>query len=131
MNSFRWHLWLISSKQARNYMSRRSEKLLDKQQLREGEFNVRRVQVESLDQFRIMAQRTVEAYILLADGDEGTIWSSKRVQYQHSRNGRYWWMYDYIGDSECCYTERQFASSTNIVEAIGKAALYVELDTDR
>jgi hypothetical protein len=31
MNSFSWHLWLISSKQARNYMSRKSEKLLDKQ----------------------------------------------------------------------------------------------------
>src|SRR5262249_26877437 len=31
MNSFRWHLWLLYSKQARNYMSRKSEKLLDKQ----------------------------------------------------------------------------------------------------
>jgi hypothetical protein len=27
MNSFSWHLWLLSSKQARNYMSRKSEKL--------------------------------------------------------------------------------------------------------
>ncbi len=87
--------------------------------------NVRRVQVESLDQFRIMAQRPIEAYILLGDG---TLRSSKRIQYQHNRNGRHWWMYEYIGDSERYYTERQFASSTNIVEAIGKAALYVELE---
>jgi len=87
--------------------------------------NVRRVQVESLDQFRIMAQRPIEAYILLGDG---TPRSSKRIQYQHNRNGRHWWMYEYIGDSERYYTERQFASSTNIVEAIGKAALYVELE---
>jgi hypothetical protein len=94
----------------------------------EGEFNVLRVRVESLDQFRIMAQRPVEAYVLLVDGAEGRVWSSRRIQYQHSRNGRHWWMYDYTGDSECYYTERQFASCTNIVEAIGKAALYVELE---
>jgi hypothetical protein len=87
--------------------------------------NERRFQVESLDQFRIMAQRPVEAVVLLADG---TARSSKRIQYQHSRNGRHWWMYDYMGDSERYYTERQFASSTTIVEAIGKAALYVELE---
>src|SRR6266702_4766809 len=99
--------------------------------LGEGEFNVRRVQVESLDQFRIMAQRPVDAYILLDVLDDGTARSSKRIQYQHNRNGRHWWMYDYMGDSERYYTERQFASSKNIVEAIGKAALYVELDTDR
>ena len=91
----------------------------------ESQFNGRRVQVESLDQFRIMAQRPVEAYVLLADG---TVHSSKRIQYQHNRNGRHWWMYDYMGDSERYYTEWQFASSTNIVEAIGKAALYVELE---
>ena len=90
--------------------------------------NVRRLQVESLDQFRIMAQRPVEAYVLLADSADGTVWSSKRIQDQHNRNGRHWWMYDYTGDSERYYTERQFASSTNIVEAIGKAALYVELE---
>ncbi len=88
--------------------------------------NVRRVQVESLDQFRIMAQRPVDAYIELLD--DGTARSSKRIQYQHNRNGRHWWMYEYIGDSERYYTERQFASSTSIVEAIGKAALYVGLD---
>ncbi len=40
-------------------------------------------------------------------------------------------MYDYVGDSERYYTERQFVSDTNIVEAIGKAALYVELDLVR
>ena len=90
--------------------------------------NVRRVQVESLDQFRIMAQRPVDAYIELLD--DGTARSSKRIQYQHNRNGRHWWMYESIGDSERYYTERQFASSTNIVEAIGKAALYVELDIE-
>ena len=88
--------------------------------------NVRRVQVESLDQFRIMAQRPIDAHILLNDG---TPRSSKRIQYQHNRNGRHWWMYEHIGDSERYYTERQFASSTNIVEAIGKAALSVVLDT--
>jgi hypothetical protein len=87
--------------------------------------NVRRVQVESLDQFRIMAQRPVDVYILLG---AGAISSSKRIQYQHNRNGRHWWMYDYMGDSEHYYTERELASSTNIVEAIGKAALYVELE---
>jgi hypothetical protein len=87
--------------------------------------NVRRVQVESLDQFRIMAQHPVDAYILL---DDGTARSSKRIHFQHNRNGRHWWMYEYVVDSERYYTERQFASSTNIVEAIGKAALYVELD---
>lgn len=92
--------------------------------------NVLRVQVESLDQFRIMAQRPVEAYVLLADSSNGTVWSSKRIQYLHNRNGRHWWMYDYMGDSERYYTERQFANSTNIVEAIGKAALYVELELD-
>jgi predicted transcriptional regulator len=92
-----------------------------------GEFNVRRVQVESLDQFRIMAQRPVEVYVLLGDG---TVHSSKRVQYQHNRNGRHWWMYESVGDSERYYTERQFTSDTNIVEAIGKAALYVEVDPD-
>jgi hypothetical protein len=90
--------------------------------------NSLRVQVESLDQFRIMAQRPVEAYVLLGDGAEGTFWSSKRVQYQHNRNGRHWWLYDYVGDSERYYTERQFANSTIIVEAIGKAALYVEVE---
>ncbi len=95
--------------------------------LGEGEFNVRRVQVESLDQFRIMAQRPVEAYVLLGDG---MAHGSKRIQYQHNRNGRHWWMYDYVGNSERYYTEQQFASSTNVVEAIGKAALYVELDPD-
>jgi hypothetical protein len=89
--------------------------------------HVRRVQVESLDQFRIMAQRPIDAYILLSDG---TPRSSKRIQYQHNRNGRHWWMYEYVGDSERYCTERQFASSTNVVEAIGKAALYVELDID-
>ena len=87
--------------------------------------NVPRVQVESLDQLRIMAQRPIEAYILLGDG---TARSSKRIQYQHNRNGRHWWMYDYMGDSERYYTERQFARDTNIVTAIGKAALYVELE---
>ena len=89
--------------------------------------NVRRVQVESLDQFRIMAQCPIDAHILLNDG---TPRSSKRIQYQHNRNGRHWWMYESIGDSERYYTERQFASSTNIVEAIGKAALYVELEIE-
>ena len=89
--------------------------------------NVRRVQVESLDQFRIMAQRPVDAFILFERGDDSAR-SSKRIQYQHNRNGRHWWMYDYTGDSEHYYTERQFASDTNIVEAIGKAALYVELE---
>ncbi len=93
--------------------------------------NVPRLQVESLDQFRIMAQRPVEASVLLADGAEGRIWSSKRIQYQHNRNGRHWWMYDYTGGSERYYTERQFANSTNVVDAIGRAALYVELDPDR
>lgn len=83
------------------------------------------VQVESLDQLRIMAQRPLEAYIVLGDG---TARSSKRIQYQHKRNGRHWWMYESIGDSERYYTERQFANSTTIVEAIGKAALYVELE---
>ncbi len=90
--------------------------------------NVPRLQVESLDQFRIMAQRPVEAYVLIADSAEGTVWSSKRIQYQHNRNGRHWWMHDYTGGSVRYYTERQFASSPNIVEAIGKAALYVELE---
>ncbi len=89
--------------------------------------DIRRVQVESLDQLRIMAQRPIDAHILLNDG---TPRSSKRIQYQHNRNGRHWWMYESIGDSERYYTERQFASSTNIVEAIGKAALYVELDIE-
>jgi hypothetical protein len=89
--------------------------------------NVRRFQVESLDQLRIMAQRPVDAYILLVRGDDSAR-SSKRIQYQHNRNGRHWWMYESVGDSERYYTERQFASSTNIVEAIGKAALYVELE---
>ncbi len=89
--------------------------------------DIRRVQVESLDQLRIMAQRPIDAHILLNDG---TPRSSKRIQYQHNRNGRHWWMYEHIGDSERYYTERQFASSTNIVEAIGKAALYVELDIE-
>jgi hypothetical protein len=89
---------------------------------------VRRMQAESLDQFRMMAQRPIEAYILL--GDDCRSRSSKRIQYQHNRIGRHWWKYEYIGDSERYYTERQFASSTNIVEAIGKAALYVELDMD-
>ena len=87
--------------------------------------NTLRVQVESLDQFRIMAQRPVEIYVSLGDG---TVQGSKRIQYQHNRNGRHWWMYESVGDSERYYTERQFASSTNIVEAIGKAALYVELE---
>ncbi len=86
------------------------------------------VRVESLDQFRIMAQCPVEVYVLLGDG---AVHSSKRIQYQHSRNGWHWWMYDYVGDSERYYTVRQFASNANIVEAIGKAALYVELDHDR
>ncbi len=90
--------------------------------------DVPRLQVESLDQFRIMAQRPLDAYIVLGDG---AAQSCKRIQYQHSRNGRHWWMYESIGDSERYYTERQFASSTSIVEAIGKAALYVELDPDR
>jgi hypothetical protein len=89
--------------------------------------NVRRFQVESLDQLRIMAQRPVDAYILFERGDDSAR-SSKRIQYQHNRNGRHWWMYESVGDSERYYTERQFASSTNIVEAIGKAALYVELE---
>jgi len=89
--------------------------------------DIRRVQVESLDQLRIMAQRPIDAHILLNDG---TPRSSKRIQYQHNRNGRHWWMYESIGDSERYYTERQFASSTNIVEAIGKAALYVELEIE-
>ena len=89
--------------------------------------NVRRVQVESLDQFRTMAQRPIDAHILLNDG---TPRSSKRIQYQHNRNGRHWWMYESIGDSERYYTERQFASNTNIVEAIGKAALFVELEIE-
>ena len=89
--------------------------------------NVRRFQVESLDQLRIMAQRPVDAYILFERGDDSAR-SSKRIQYQHNRNGRYWWMYESVGDSERYYTERQFASSANIVEAIGKAALYVELE---
>ncbi len=84
-----------------------------------------RVQVESLDQLRIMAQRPIDAYILL--GAEQAR-SSKRIQYQHSRNGRHWWMYDYLSDSERYYTERQFANDTNVVAAIGKAALYVELE---
>jgi hypothetical protein len=98
----------------------------------ENNLSLRRVQVESLDQFRIMAQRPVEAYILLnAIFADGMARSSKRIQYQHSRNGRHWWMYECVGDSEHYYTERQFAHSTNIVEAIGKAALYVELDSDR
>jgi len=74
-----------------------------------------------------MAQHPLDAFVLLGDG---SVRSSKRIQYQHSRNGRHWWMYDYTGGSEHYYTERQFASSTNIVEAIGKAALYVELDPD-
>lgn len=87
--------------------------------------NTLRVQVESLDQFRIIAQHPVEVYVLLG---EGTVQSGKSVQYQHSRNGRHWWLYDYVGDSERYYTERQFASNTNIVEAIGKAALYVEVE---
>ena len=89
--------------------------------------DIRRVQVESLDQLRIMAQRPIDAHILLNDG---TPRSSKRIQYQHNRNGRHWWMHESIGDSERYYTERQFASSTNIVEAIGKAALYVELEIE-
>ena len=89
--------------------------------------NVRRFQVESLDQLRIMAQRPVDAFILFKRGDDSAR-SSKRIQYQHNRNGRHWWMYESVGDSERYYTERQFASSTNIVEAIGKAALYVELE---
>lgn len=89
--------------------------------------NVRRFQVESLDQLRIMAQRPVDAYILFERGDDSAR-SSKRIQYQHNRNGRHWWMYESVGDSERYYTERQFASSTNIVEAIGKAALYVEFE---
>ena len=89
--------------------------------------NVRRFQVESLDQLRIMAQRPVDAYILFERGDDSAR-SSKRIQYQHNRNGRHWWMYESVGDSERYYTERQFASSTTIVEAIGKAALYVELE---
>jgi len=91
------------------------------------QMNVPRVQVESLNQFRIMARHPIDAYILLGDG---TPRSSKCIQYQHSRNGRHWWMYEYVGDSERYYTERQFADETNIVAAIGKAALYVELDTD-
>ena len=90
---------------------------------------VRRFQLESLDQLRIMAQRPVDAFILFERGDDSAR-SSKRIQYQHNRNGRHWWMYESVGDSERYYTERQFASSTNIVEAIGKAALYVELDPD-
>jgi hypothetical protein len=94
----------------------------------EGEYKALRVQVESLDQFRIMAQRSVEAYVLLG---EGAVQGCKRIQYQYNRNGRHWWMYDYVGDSERYYTERQFASNTDIVEAIGKAALYAELDHDR
>jgi hypothetical protein len=89
--------------------------------------NVRRFQVESLDQLRIMAQRPVDAYILFERGDDSAR-SSKRIQYQHTRNGRHWWMYESVGESERYYTERQFASSTTIVEAIGKAALYVELE---
>jgi len=89
--------------------------------------NVRRFQLESLDQLRIMAQRPVDAFILFERGDDSAR-SSKRIQYQHNRNGRHWWMYESVGDSERYYTERQFASSTNIVEAIGKAALYVELE---
>ncbi len=80
--------------------------------------DVPRLQVESLDQFRIMAQRPLDAYIVLGDGAAQSY-------------GRHWWMYESIGDSERYYTERQFASSTSIVEAIGKAALYVELDPDR
>jgi hypothetical protein len=80
--------------------------------LYEGECNVPRLQVESLDQFSIMAHRSVESYVLLGDG---TVRSSKGVQYQHSRNGRHWWMYDYVGDSERYYTEWQSASNTNIV----------------
>ena len=89
--------------------------------------NVRRFQVESLDQLRIMAQRPVDAFILFEHGDDSAR-SSKRIQYQHNRNGRHWWMYESVGDSERYSTERQFASSTTIVEAIGKAALYVELE---
>ena len=87
--------------------------------------NVRRMQVESLDQLRIMAQRPVEAFIALGDG---SIRSSKCIHYQHSRNGRHWWMFEYITSTERYYTERQFADETNIVAAIGKAALYVELE---
>jgi hypothetical protein len=34
IESLSYLLWLISSKQARNYMSRKSEKLLDKQHMR-------------------------------------------------------------------------------------------------
>ncbi len=87
--------------------------------------SVSRLQVESLDQLRIMAQRPVEAFIALGDG---SIRSSKCIHYQHSRNGRHWWMFEYITSTERYYTERQFADETNIVAAIGKAALYVELE---
>ena len=93
--------------------------------------NLRRVQVESLDQLRTMAQRPIEAYILVGELlTENAFRSSKSIHYQHNRNGRHWWMYESIGDSERYYTERQFASDTNIVEAIGKAALYVEIDIE-
>src|SRR5947209_10596724 len=86
-----------------------------------------RVQIESLDQLRIMAQRPVEAFLALGDG---SIRSSKCLHYQHSRNGRHWWVFEYITSTERYYTERQFADETNVVAAIGQAALYVEFDGD-
>ena len=84
-----------------------------------------RLQIESLDQLRIAAQQPVEAYILLG---AGAVRSNKQIHYEHSRNGRHWWMYEDVSDTERYYTERQFANNTNIVEAIGKGALYIMVD---
>ena len=90
--------------------------------------NIQRMQVESLDQFRIMAQRPVDAYILLdvlrrRRSAAASVSSISIIA---------------MGGIGGCMTTWGIVNATTpngsspaariIVEAIGKAALYVELE---
>ena len=97
----------------------------------EGNQQLRRMRVESLDQLRVMANRDapIDIGISFQLGKEA-LRSSKRVQYRRNRNGRHWWMWEGISDTERYYTEPQLRRHTNVVEAIEKGAFYCELDVN-
>jgi len=95
----------------------------------EGNQRSMRVRIESLDQLRVMANRDepVDIGITFQRGDE-VLRSSKRIHYRRNRNGRHWFLWEGITDTERYYTTPQLRRQTNIVEAIEKGACSCEID---
>jgi hypothetical protein len=85
-----------------------------------------RVRITSLEMLRHLADGPTPIDVSLALN--GGVLSRKRIQYRHHKNGRHWWLYEGISDTESWLTGSQLDQWTHVPLGIERGCLLLELE---